>query len=140
LVVLTIRTFDDPFARTLRVVGALAVLLACLAALSLWFGPPAPVPQWAGAVYPLAMALLLGVYGLLLGHGPSFVVAALVVLSWLAVAAGKGYSALRLLVTGLDYLAVSLTLFALAILVSLAKAGVLARWLTARGDVPRSTE
>jgi hypothetical protein len=63
-----------------------------------------------------------------------------VLLGWLAAAVRKGYAVLRLLVTGLDFLAVSLTLFALAIVVSLAKAGVLGRWLTARGSVPRSTE
>jgi hypothetical protein len=140
LVVLTIGAFDDPFARSLRVVGALAVLFACLASLNLWFSQPARVPQWTAAVYPLFMAFLLAGYGLLLGHGPSFVVAALVLLGWLAAALVRGYGALRLLVSGLDYLAVSLTLFALALVVSLAKAGVLARWLTARGNVPRSTE
>jgi hypothetical protein len=140
LVVLTIGTFDDPFGRALRLVGALAVLLACLAALNLWFGQSARVPQWAAAVYPLIMACLLAGYGLVVGHGPSVGVAALVLLGWLAAAVGKGYALLRVLVTGLDYLAVSLTLFALAIVVSLAKAGVLGRWLTARGGVPRSTE
>jgi hypothetical protein len=46
-----------------------------------------------------------------------------------AVGSWRGYCWLRQFVAGLDHLAVSLALFALAILISLGKAGILARWI-----------
>jgi hypothetical protein len=41
----------------------------------------------------------------------------------------RGYRALREEVAGLDYLVVSLVLLPVAVLVSIGKAGVLARWV-----------
>ncbi len=46
-----------------------------------------------------------------------------------AVGSWRGYCWLRQFVAGLDHLAVSLALFALAILISLGKAGILSRWI-----------
>jgi hypothetical protein len=119
--------FDDPLARFLRLVGAVLVLPACLVAL---LGPPAPpsgLPPWAGAVYTLVMAGLLVGYGLRLGHRLSLGVAGLLLTCWLVGAAWWAYRFLRQLIVGLDYIALSLTLFAFAVLVSLAKAGALSR-------------
>jgi hypothetical protein len=119
--------FDDPLGRLLRVLGAALVLPACLVALFGLFEPPADLPPWALAAHPLVLAAVLVAYGLLLGHRFSFGVAGLVLACWLAGAGWWGYRFLRQLVSGLDYIALSLALFALAVLVSLGKAGALSR-------------
>jgi hypothetical protein len=128
--------FDDGLGRLLRAAGAALVLPACLAALLGAPEAPAGVPSWAVAAYPLVMAALLAGYGLLLGHRFSLAVAGLVLACWLAVAGWWGYRFLRQVVSGLDYLALSLALFALAVLLSLAKSGALSRGIAAgRGEV-----
>lgn len=80
------------------------------------------VPPWAVEAYPFVMAALLTGYGLLLGHRPSLAMVVLVLASWFVVAGWRGYRGLRQVVVGLDYLVLSLTLFAVAVLVSLNKA------------------
>ena len=50
------------------------------------------------------------------------------VVGWAAGAGWRGYRALREEVAGLDYLAVGLLLFPVAVLISLAKAGKLPPW------------
>jgi hypothetical protein len=126
--------FDDYLARVLRGVTAALAFLGCLA----WLFIPVDVrwglPPWAGAAYPLAMAAALVGYGLLLRHRPSLTVAALVVVCWLTMAGWQGYRFLRQLVLGLDYIVVSLALFAVAVLISLGKAGLLNRWVTRRRE------
>jgi hypothetical protein len=119
--------FNDAIGRFLRAAGAVLVLPACLLALFGATEPPADVPPWAVAAYPLLMAVLLAGYGLLLRHRVSYGVAGLVLACWLAVAGWSGYRALRELVAGLDYIVLGLLLFVLAVLVSLAKSGVLSR-------------
>lgn len=52
-----------------------------------------------------------------------------------AVATWYGYFALRQVVAGLDHLALSLLLFALAVLISLGKSGLLARWFPGDPEV-----
>jgi hypothetical protein len=118
---------DDRLARLLRGAGAALVLPACLVALLAPPVPPAGLPSWSGAAYTLVMAALLVGYGLWLGHRLSLGVAALLLACWLAGAAWWAYRALRQVVAGLDYIMLSLALFALAVLVSLAKAGALRR-------------
>jgi hypothetical protein len=126
--------FDDGLAWFLRLVGAGLVLVACLAVLlvelDLWSG----VPPWLVVVYPLILATLLAGYGVLLGHRVSLGVSALVLVCWLGVCGWWGYGSLRQLVAGLDYLALSLLLFTVALLVSLAKSGLLTRRLAASGE------
>ena len=58
--------------------------------------------------------------------------AALVVGCWLARAGWWGYAAARQFVVGIDHIALSMALFALAVLISLGKAGLLRRWMPAR--------
>jgi hypothetical protein len=116
--------FDDPLALILRVIGTTAVLLACIVVL---FAPLEPfgVPAWLSLVYPLAMAALLAVYGLWLGEAFAVGGAVVMLLLWLASQSWVGYLMLRQAVRGLDYLAGSLLFLALAVFVSLAKAGAL---------------
>ena len=58
--------------------------------------------------------------------------AALVVGCWVARAGWWIYIAARQVVVGIDHIALSMALFALAVLISLGKAGVLTRWVPAR--------
>lgn len=51
---------------------------------------------------------------------------------WAGLFVARGYVALRAKIAGLDYLVLSLALFPIAVLVSLAKAGVLGRWIESR--------
>jgi len=115
--------FDDPLALILRVLGTTAVLLACIIVL---FAPLAPlgVPDWLSVVYPLIMAALLAAYGLWLGEGFALGGAVVMLLLWLVSQSWVGYLMLRQIVRGLDYLVVSLLFLGIAVLVSLAKAGV----------------
>ena len=126
--------FDDRLGRALRTIGAAMALLAALAALSGLIAPGGSVPSWAIAAYAPAMALLIAAYGLVLGHRVSQAVAGLILVSWLAVLGGQGYWALRRFAAGLDYIAVGLVVFSLAVLTSLAKGGALARPIAGRPD------
>jgi hypothetical protein len=125
-------SFRDVLGRVLRLIGAALVVLASLAVL---FGPltaPAELPPDAARLYPLALATLLAGYGWLLGHRVSQVGAALILACWSGAAGWRGYRSLREVVIGLDLMALSLGLFALAVLVSLTKSGALARWVMSR--------
>jgi len=132
--------FDGVLARLLRGVGAGLVLLVCLAAIFGQLDAPAGLPDWTVGAYPGVMAVILAGYGLLFVHRPSLAIAGTVLACWLATAGWQGYFALRKLVPGLDQMALSLALFAIAILVSLGKSGILSRWIAMRGEeVPDST-
>lgn len=117
--------FDDILARYLRAAGAALVVVASLAA------TPAPeqsvFPAWLFEVYPPLMAGLLVAYFWCLDHRLSLVMASLVAVCWGVDIGWRAYGALRQIVTGLDYLAVSLVLFLVAVLISLIKAGLLSR-------------
>jgi hypothetical protein len=111
--------------RLLRSIGSLADLLGCLVVLSGRIGRTDTVPAWAMEVYPLVMASLIAGYGYLLKHRTSLVVAGLILVSWLVAVGWRGYSYARQTVIGLDYLAIGMVLFALAVLTSAIKGGVL---------------
>lgn len=126
--------FNDVLARLLRLVACIVIVLVC-AAVDL--GRPQvgeSFPQMVQLFYPLVMAALLAGYGRLLGHH-SFLVAAFVILTaWLGMAGWRGYCWLRQRILGLDHLLLSLALFALAVLISLGKAGVRMRRLSVNRD------
>jgi hypothetical protein len=124
--------FNDRVGRLLRIVGAILVLVESLAVLFGWRRTFADVSPWLLSVYPLAMGVALAGYGRLLSHQTSRLVAALIVVLWTAVTGWRSYISLREVVIGLDHMALSLVLFALAILVSLAKSGTLTRWIVER--------
>jgi hypothetical protein len=123
--------FGDAFGRRLRNIGAALVLLAGLAALLGGDDRQAGPMGWAFLAYPLVLAALLAGYGLMLHHRPSLVVAGLLGAFWLGAAGVRGYRSLRTVVAGLDAIALSLALFALALVISLGKSGLLSRWLGA---------
>jgi hypothetical protein len=121
--------FDDVVGQVLRVVGAVLVLGACAAGLFASFDPPRTLSPWVPAAWSLLLALLLGGYGWWLRQWVSVLIAGLVLGLWLCSAGLFSYLQLREVVAGLDYIALSLVVFAVAVLVSLAKAGVLPRGL-----------
>ena len=132
LVVLLVgAAFDNDLGRRLRVVGGGMVMLGCVAAVFGWFGQPASVPAWTLSVYPVMLAALLAGYGLLLTHWPSHLLAGLALSPWLATGAWRVYAILRREVVGLDYITLSMALFAVAVLISLAKSGLLLLWIEA---------
>jgi hypothetical protein len=130
--------FGDTLAHALRLVGCGLVMLAGMAAL---FVEPIPwLPEWVNLAYPLVMAGVLASYAKLLGYWPGLFFAALIPVCWLLVAGARGYLILRQLIKGLDYLAISLALFALAVLISLGKSALRVRRLQSRqAKVPDST-
>ena len=117
--------YDDLLGRQLRFVGASMAVFACLFALTGSRKGAGAVPTWAIVLYPPAMAALIAGYGLVLDHRASRTSAWLILASWLVTAGWRGYLALREVVLGLDYLALGMAAFALAVFVSVAKAGVL---------------
>lgn len=123
--------FDDPFGRLLRNAGAALALLACLVVLT---GRAEGLPPWAVWAYPPVTGALIACYGLVFIHEISAGVAMIVLASSLAIACGQGYRSLRQVVAGLDYLVIGMTLFALAVLTSLVKGGVLPWKVAPKGD------
>lgn len=129
------------FGHLLRDVGALGVALACATAMFLPLKLPASVEPWTLQVYPVTLAVLLAAYGLQFGHRFSLVVASLVCLCGMTRGATWVYLWVRQRVSGLDYLALSLGVFFLALGISLSKSGVLKEWWAARRrELPEATD
>jgi hypothetical protein len=119
--------FEDQLGRLLRSVAATLALSGALVAMSGRFGHTDAAPRWLLEIYPMAMALIIAGYGIILKHRYSIMSAMLIVLFWAAAMGCRGYISLRRAVTGLDYIAFGVIFFGLAILTSMAKGGVL-RW------------
>jgi hypothetical protein len=75
--------------------------------------------------------MILAGYCLLLRDRRSLVAAAFAGVGWLVAAAWRGYDVVHEVVPGLNHIALSLAFFAVAVVVSLGKAGMLSRWLDA---------
>jgi hypothetical protein len=121
--------FNDPLARSLRMMGTGLALCAGLAALVIRSDLTPNLPPSALDDYPVVMGGLLASYGVLLRYRPALGAAGLVLTGWLASVGLRGYDSLRQVVRGLDYLALSLTLFAVAVVISVAKSEIVSRWL-----------
>jgi hypothetical protein len=121
--------FRDDLARFLQAAALVALPLASLKALTMLPAAGAGLEQALLQSYPLLAASVALAYGLWLRHRPALASAVLTLIAWASVAGSRGYTQLRPLVAGLDQITLGLASFALAALVSLAKAGVLARWL-----------
>jgi hypothetical protein len=132
VVMIVATAFDDELARMLRFIGPFLTLLVCLGVMLVPFTPSAGVPAWLIGIYPPVMAAVLAGYGFWRWHPPTLAIAGLIFVCWSLASGWQVYRVCRQLVVGLDYLAVSLLVFMLAILVSLGKAGLLRRWLAAR--------
>jgi hypothetical protein len=119
--------FDNALGRHLRVAAAFLAQLASVAVLIEGLHRPGTFPEWIVWGYPVGMAVIIAGYGALLRHRLSLVVAGFIGFCALVAAGWRGYVWLRTFVVGLDLLAVSLFFFALAVLISLGKAGFLRR-------------
>jgi hypothetical protein len=119
----------DRLARWLQLAGVAVVVFVGLGAVLLWLRPttPALAPRWLLGLYPLVLAGVLLGYVRWVARPRLAILPGLLVACWLGAVGWEGYWSLRQVVQGLDYLAASLGLFAVAVLVSLAKAGVLTR-------------
>jgi hypothetical protein len=117
--------FDDAVGRFLRSASAAIALLSALAVMSGRIEPTGGASKWLLEAYPLLMTILLAGYGLVLSHRYSLLSALSIMLCWFAALSCRGYVALRRAVTGLDYIALGMVLLGLAILTSMAKAGVM---------------
>jgi hypothetical protein len=128
--------FDDALGRLLRHAGAALLALACLFAVT---GDPrlhvlAEVSPEMLRAYPLLLVAIAAGYGLLVGSRAYLAAAALGLGGWLALAGLRGYLYARQFVAGLDRIAWGMAFFLLATLISLAKAGLLRRWLERKPD------
>ncbi|HEV3163352.1 MAG TPA: hypothetical protein VGZ22_04885 [Isosphaeraceae bacterium] len=133
---------DDVFGRFLRHAGAVLIAYAGVSAVV--------DPSWVAVVlpggmvpmYPLLLALTALGYANLIGHRPSLCTSALCLAAWMVGQAWKDYVSLRRLVTGLDEIVLGLLFFAVAALISLAKSGLLTKWLAKMQatNLPRSPD
>ncbi len=117
--------FDDRLGHVLRTAGSMLALLASLVVMTGWIDRTGASTWWAIEVYPLVMSAIVAGYGFLLGHRVSLASAGLILIFWVIAAGWRGYSSLRQVVAGIDYIAIGMVLFSLAVLTSMAKGGVL---------------
>jgi hypothetical protein len=130
--------FGGRLGRLLRVAAGALLLLACLAATFGRVDPELGLPQWIILAYPPVATMVLSAYCLLLRDRRPLAAAALAGIAWLAAVTWRGYEALLAIIPGLNHIALSLALFAVAVIVSLGKAGVLSRWLGIEsGTIPK---
>lgn len=133
--------FEDELAGALRFIGSLLVLLACLTVVFVPLRLPGDPPPWVLGFYPVIMTAMLAAYGGWLRHPPTLVMSAFVLSAWLIASGWQIYRACRQFVVGLDYLALSALVFVIAIGISVAKSGILRRWLDSRrSKAPESPE
>ncbi len=119
--------FDDPLARILQGAGALFLALACLTAFCVGPVDYRGIPPEVVRAYPFLLSLIAVGYGYLTGCRPYLAAASVGLLGWLTVVGWQGYSGLRRVLVGLDWITGGLAFFALAAIISLGKAGVWAR-------------
>jgi hypothetical protein len=128
--------FDDPLGRSLRRAGAVLLTLACLLAVpgDPWLCKLAFFSPEFVRVYPMIMVVIATTYGYLFGSRAHLYAATLSVAGWLALVGVRGYLQARQFVAGLDRIAWGMAFFLLAMLISMAKAGLLKRWLERKPD------
>jgi hypothetical protein len=120
-------SFRGVFGRLFQSIGAVLILGYCLGVMFAGIVPLESVSIGRVEFFPLVLAVLLAGYGLMLSHSWSQGAAAAIVVCWLGSLGWLGYGLLRQMIAGLDYLALSLMVFALAVLTSVAKTRVLSR-------------
>jgi hypothetical protein len=117
--------FEDRLGHVLRITGATAAVVGSLAVITGRVGQTTALPSWVIEVYPLVMALMIAGYGYMVCHRFSLLAAGLILSACLVAACCRGYNSLRHVVAGIDYIAIGLVMFSLAVLTSMAKGGVL---------------
>jgi hypothetical protein len=120
--------FNDVFARVLRCVAALMIIVAAYLAIWLPGDPYAGVPAEWFRLYALGASALALAYGRWFGVPIFRYAGALCAAGWFVVTGCDGYSSLRRSVAGLDHIAWGLGFFLIAAVISLSKAGVIEDW------------
>jgi hypothetical protein len=118
--------FHDVVGDLMRFAACGMAVFAC--GILLLNGDARGVADWLMAGYPLVLAVVLALYGMMVRYLPATTTAGLILCCWLLAVGWHAYAATRRVVAGLDHIAVSLALFAVAILISLYKSGLLGRW------------
>jgi hypothetical protein len=142
MVVLSV-AFDDKLGQVLQFVGPGLLLMICLEVIFLPSSLPGSLPKWVIEIHPVLMATLLGGHGLWRWHWPTMAIAGVIFACWSLATGWQAYRAFRQFIVGFDYLALSLLVFALAIIVSLGKSRLLSRWIAAwreKAPEPESVE
>jgi len=133
--------FDDRLGHVLRSLGASMAVFSSLLVLSGGIERSPAIAAWIIEVYPLVVALIIAGYGFVLGHRASLAAAGLIVLAWLACIGWRSYCSLRQFAAGIDYIAIGMVLFSLAVLTSMVKGGMLSSRPTDRKpDAPGTAE
>ncbi len=117
------------WARFLRTLGASMAVLGSLFVLTGRIERSPSIAAGAIEVYPLVVCMIIAGYGFVLGHRISLASAGLIAFSWLASVGWRGYCSLRQFAAGIDYIAIGMLLFSLAVLTSMVKGGLLT-WRT----------
>jgi hypothetical protein len=133
--------FDDRMGHFLRTLGASMAVVGSLFVLTGRIERSPAIASWAIEVYPLLICMIIAGYGFVLGHRTSLASAGLIVFSWLASVGWRGYCSLRQFAAGIDYIAIGMLLFSLAVLTSMVKGGVLSsRTTDHKPEVPDAPE
>jgi hypothetical protein len=130
--------WQDGLGRFLQRAAALLLALACVTAT---WRPPAVVEsipdEWI-RVYPVLAISCAAGYAMLTRCRPFFIATCVSVAAWLSALGWKGYRDLRQILIGLDWIVVGLGFFALAVVISLFKMGVPARWRDRDAEIAES--
>ncbi len=125
--------YRGAFARALQSVGAGLLLAFSLLATSADPTFLEGLPDWLATAYPLFALAGAVFYGYALGNRWHFASAAIILIAWTATTGVRGYSNVRQHLAGLNQIVIGIFFFVLAMLISLAKTGIvrlkLARWL-----------
>jgi hypothetical protein len=125
VVLLVGAVFTDRFAKLLRMLGAAMIFALAVAALADDVSGFHDLPQPILGAYPAICIAIALLYGYLLGSHLYLASAATTLLAWLAVAGSQTYQSVRHAMAGLDYLALAIVSFLVALAISLMKAGPL---------------
>jgi hypothetical protein len=128
--------FDDSLGRLLRRSGAVLLTLASLLAVpgDPWLCKLAFVWPEAVRVYPMMLVVIATSYGFLFGSRAHLLAATWGVSGWLVLVGLRSFLEVRKYVAGLDRIAWGMGFFLLAMMISLAKAGLLRRWIERKPD------
>jgi hypothetical protein len=116
--------FDDTFARRIRTAGAAVLLLLGLISAAGYSGPARSLPAGVATFYPIMIAAGAAAYGLMVRDRMYLEGAWVTLAAWLGKAGWQGYGHLRRGLVGLDQIVCGLLFFAIALAISLKKAGV----------------
>jgi hypothetical protein len=128
--------FDDALGRLLRRASAVLLTLASLLVVpgDPWLCKLAFVSPEVVRVYPMMLVVIATSYGFLFGSRAHLLAATWSVAGWLALVGVRSFLEVRKYVAGLDRIAWGMAFFLLAMMISLAKAGLLRRWFERKPD------